>query len=339
MLFTKYINKSDTIMTEEEISEGLLESDFNLALINYDTNRIKYNAEMQAIEVYKQNNCNLELCTESFEIIKEGMMDKAKNIGKRVWEALKKIVEMLKNALKNFRAKFSKVKPKQVTPKKEESPNEKKVEYVWAGFILEGGKYSNKVDSVLSWVDKINVELKKLIRNGKENEHTGGVAKAIADAGRGSWLYKILIDYLNMNNAPFGKITEHDNENDFIEMVNDYLRIPTSGFNVFRGKSIEEVQKQIDTEFNRNKRDLEASLAMLESTVKFLDVMVTSAKDVFVNSDNTQWNTVAKDYGRLCRHSVEMNKRIILTCISHINQCINSMIKSKEESSSEIKEE
>lgn len=339
MLFTKYINESesDAIMTEEEISEGLLESDLNLALINYDTNRVKYDAEMQAIEVYKQNNCNIELCTESFEIIKEGMMDKAKNIGKRIWEALKKIIEMLKQALKNFRAKLSKTKPKEVTPKKEAEEN--KTKYTWTGFITDAEKYTDKIDKISLWISSVNNELRKIIRNGRDNDHTKGLTQSIADHGKGTWLYKILLDYLNKNNAPFGKIADHDNENDFIDMADTYLMTVPSGFVRISGDSIEYVQNQVYKRFDENKKILERSIKHLEGGVKMLDMMLDDAKDIFVDSDNFKWNTVAKDYGRLCRHSVDVNKRIVLVCIKRLTNCVNNMISEKEKSSSDIEEE
>ena len=334
MLFTKYINESESesIMTEAEITEGFLDSDFALSMLDYDMNRIKYEAEMEAIEVYKQNGLNMELCTESFNVIKEGMMDKVKNVGKKVWEALKKIVEMLKHAIKNFRAKLSKTKPKEIAPKEEVTNNGIK-EYFITRKIVDVKSVDDKISTLAEWNNKVIDGLNKIIRNGLNRNNTGEFADYIEKTGSGRWLYKVLLDYLNLNNAPFGRLGPDDIEKDLIDHVNHYLLkyvLPVK-MEKYTGSTKEEAVQKYEKQFNSDIRLLEVSLRILESTTRKLDEMLSSIKGLYVDNADVKWDSVAEDYGNLCRHSVQVSKNIVLQCINRVQTVVTKMNEMKNE--------
>ena len=133
MLFTQYANvdSKSTFDNSNDIDmyaleEALNESEFNMKVFDYEYNHEFHNAEMIAIEAYKESNGNTAVLESQFEVIKEGFLgkiwDKFKSFLKMIWDAIVKAITKL---LEWLRIKKKKLEEEQEKAEEEVKESEK----------------------------------------------------------------------------------------------------------------------------------------------------------------------------------------------------------------------
>lgn len=214
MIFTKEIENTpkEIVLSMEDAELALMDAEFDLAMEDFNMYRANYDAEILAIEAYVKADKNLELCTESFNVIKEGFVDKVKKIGNAVWAAIKKMFRALAEKAKAFKKQLASIKLPSVI---------NKTVFKNAYNIDDLEKRVTYVCDFLKTVGEGNYKLIQKISDTDDDKDIAEDIKDLIDRGGGEWVYKLLLKYLHVK-PPFGS-NDYNKSAELIEALKRYL--------------------------------------------------------------------------------------------------------------------
>lgn len=208
MIFTKEIENTpeEIVLSMEDAELALMDAEFDLAMEDFNMYRANYDAEILAIEAYVKADKNLELCTESFNVIKEGFSDKMKELGSKAWEAIKKLVNALIEKLKSA---YNFIKNASTNLK---NTIDSKLFTTYHN-VYDIDDYKKAFDKVYEYINKIRSKAEPLamIRRFSYSKMEVG----------NTWDVKKYIYKANIGNPPFSD--DYNNINEMIKNINAYI--------------------------------------------------------------------------------------------------------------------
>ena len=287
-------------------TEEQLNAELGLAMACYENERVIYEAEMQAIEVYNKYDGNIELCTESFEIIKEGMMDKVKAAGRNIFAALRKMINAIINALSTLKTKIAKAlkNPLVTVTKLHEAYNINDLK--------------NRIDKVTRWIDDVNSSAKKIIKREiiDNNMKVARSLRDMVDASEGKWMYTAILDYMNKDNAPFGNNFSKSAE--VYEAAEDYFmecRINVAKIGFFSADSGKMMRKYSQEQLNNATKAVD----VIKHNLQIIDNDLKAAEKWYNDEDE---HTYAECIADMVRILTTVNKSVLEIALKVLNRAI-----------------
>lgn len=288
-------------------TEEQLNAELGLAIACYENERVIYEAEMQAIEVYNKYDGNIELCTESFEIIKEGMMDKVKAAGRNIFAALRKMINAIINALSTLKTKIAKAL---------KTPHLITVTKLHEAYNINDLK--NRIDKVTRWIDDVNSSAKKVIKREiiDNNMKVARSLRDMVDASEGKWMYTAILDYMNKDNAPFGnnfsKSAEvyEAAEDYFMECREDVIKTGLLG-----GDSDKMMRKYSQEQLNTATKAVD----IIKHNLQIIDKDLQTAEKWYMDEDE---HTYAECIADMVRILTMVNKEVLEIALKVLNRAI-----------------
>lgn len=287
-------------------TEEQLNAELGLAMACYENERVIYEAEMQAIEVYNKYDGNIELCTESFEIIKEGMMDKVKAAGRNIFAALRKMINAIINALSTLKTKIAKALKTPLV-------NTTKLHRAY-----DINDLKNRIDKVTKWIEDVNSSAKKVIKK-EIIDNNMKVAKSLrdmVDASDGKWMYTAILDYMNKDNAPFGNNFSKSAE--VYEAAEDYFmkcRINVAKIGMLGADSEKMMKKFCQEQLNNATKAVD----VIKHNLQIIDNDLKAAEKWYNDEEE---HTYAECIADMVRILTTVNKSVLEIALKVLNRAI-----------------
>ena len=299
MIFTKEIENTpeEIVLSMEDAELALMDAEFDLAMEDFNMYRASYDAEILAIEAYVKADKNLELCTESFNVIKEGFVDKAKEIGNRAWETLKKLFQALTNKAKALSKWISQIKLPTVINKT-----------IWKE-AYDVDELDNRINKIVDFIGSLSRPINDILLDKRKTDEVTEILNEDAKA----WSYKVILDACKVK-PPFG--ADANNANEFYSALDDYL---------------EGSRKDQSVTFRDPKKEIDKRLKKCQKIITALEKSLNAMR--IINFENI--NTEKRNTFNAVIDSYKVLYQIIDRCTNKVHRVAASWTRFKDDGKEE----